>query len=64
MVESEKKDTKFKPTECMPKVPETGDQWDEPLDCFTNGCININFYNNVIGYTSGDTIAGTVDICL
>ncbi len=49
----------------MPKASETGDRWDEPLDYFTFfGSININFYNNVIGYTSGETISGTVDICL
>lgn len=24
----------------------------------------MNFYNNVIGYTAGDCVSGTIDICL
>ena len=41
---------------------DTGVFWDEPLDLYKDGTININLYNNVLGYTAGDTIAGTVDI--
>lgn len=41
---------------------ETGDNWDEPLPIFTEGSININFYNNIIGYTAGDCVSGTIDI--
>ena len=36
--------------------------WDEPLDLYTDGAININLYNNVLGYISGSTISGTIDI--
>lgn len=46
----------------MPKTPESGDRWDEVLDQFTSGFININFYNNVIGYTAGECVSGTIDI--
>lgn len=41
---------------------DTGVFWDEPLDLYTDGAININLYNNVLGYIAGSTIAGTVDI--
>lgn len=36
--------------------------WDEPLELYTEGTINVNLYNNVLGFTAGDTIAGTIDI--
>lgn len=36
--------------------------WDEPLDVYLGGAININLYNNVVGFTPGDTISGTIDI--
>ena len=32
------------------------------LDLYLEGTININLYNNVLGFNAGDTIAGTVDI--
>ena len=41
---------------------DTGVFWDEALEIYKNGTININLYNNVLGFTSGDTISGTVDI--
>lgn len=41
---------------------DTGLFWDEPLDLYLEGTININLYNNVLGFMSGDTISGTVDI--
>ena len=44
------------------KRADTGVFWDEPLDLYKNGTININFYNNVMGYCAGDAISGTVDI--
>jgi len=43
---------------------EYGDRWDEPLTKFDKGKINLNFYNNVVGYTAGDCVSGTIDICL
>ena len=36
--------------------------WDEPLDLYVGGTININLYNNVLGYNAGDAISGTIDI--
>jgi hypothetical protein len=49
----------------MPKKGgENGDQWDEILDVFAEGTMNINFYNNMIGYTAGDCVSGTIDIFL
>ena len=49
----------------MPKKgAESGDHWDEVLDTFAEGAVNINFYNNMIGYTAGDCISGTVDVFL
>lgn len=42
--------------------PDTGLFWDEPLDLYLDGTININLYNNVTGYMSGDAISGTIDI--
>jgi hypothetical protein len=41
---------------------ESGNFWDEPLDIFAGGILNINTYENNIGFTAGDDIAGTVDI--
>ena len=29
---------------------------------YMDGAININLYNNLLGYIAGSTIAGTVDI--
>ena len=49
---------------CMPTGVETGDKWDEVLDLFKTGSININFYNNVIGYSAGECVSGTIDIVL
>ena len=40
----------------------TGLFWDEPLDLYVGGTINLNLYNNVLGFISGETISGTVDI--
>ncbi len=53
-----------RPQKCLATDLETGKQWDECLPKFTEGAININFYNNVISYTSGDCISGTIDIDL
>ena len=50
--------------QCLPKGVETGDKWDEILDLFDQGVMNINFYNNMIGYTAGDCVSGTIDIML
>jgi len=36
--------------------------WDEHLDLYLEGAININLYNNVLGFHAGETISGTVDI--
>lgn len=41
---------------------ETGEDWDEVLNLYDKGTININFYNNQIGYCAGDKVAGSVDI--
>lgn len=41
---------------------DTGLFWDEHLDLYLDGAININLYNNVLGFNSGDTISGTIDI--
>lgn len=43
---------------------ETGATWDEPLGLYKHGQVNINFYNNQIGYTAGDCVAGTVDVVI
>ena len=50
--------------QCVPLIPETGDKLDEPLEVFSNGSININFLNDTVGFTRGETICGTVDIVL
>ena len=35
--------------QCVPKKgAENGEQWDEVLDSFAEGSMNINFYNNMI----------------
>ena len=41
---------------------DTGLFWDEQLDLYLDGAININLYNNVLGFNAGDTISGTIDI--
>ena len=41
---------------------ESGNFWDEPLDIYAGGSLNINTYENMIGFTAGEEIAGTVDI--
>ena len=41
---------------------DTGVFWDEHLDLYLEGAININLYNNVLGFAAGETIAGTIDI--
>jgi hypothetical protein len=54
-------------TRCLPDPKgerENGHNWDEPLHKFKDGTINLNFYNNVIGYEAGAVVAGTVDIDL
>jgi hypothetical protein len=50
--------------QCFPHGPEKGEKWDEPLEVFLNGSININFTNNIIGYTNSELISGTVDVVL
>ena len=45
-----------------PNKKEIGDKWDEPLHIFFQGVININFKENMIGYTAGDKLTGTIDI--
>jgi hypothetical protein len=51
-------------TRCLPPSAETGLDWDEPLFKFQSGSININYYNNVIGYEAGAVVSGTIDIDL
>jgi len=46
----------------MSKKVDTGVFWDEPLPKYLGGTINMNFYDNVLGYRAGDTISGTIDI--
>lgn len=41
---------------------DSGTFWDESLDLYLGGAININLYNNVVGFSAGDPIAGTIDI--
>ena len=41
---------------------DTGVFWDEHLELYLDGAININLYNNVLGFNAGDTISGTIDI--
>ena len=40
----------------------TGFFWDETLEMYKGGAINLNLYNNVCGFLAGDCIAGTIDI--
>lgn len=40
----------------------TGVFWDENLDLYLGGAININCYNNVLGFKAGETISGSIDI--
>lgn len=42
--------------------PDTGVFWDEALNKYLKGAINVNFYNNIDGFYAGDTISGTIDI--
>ena len=28
--------------------------WDEPLEIYRSGTINVNLYNNVLGFNAGD----------
>ena len=42
--------------------PDTGVFWDEALNLYLKGTINVNFYNNIEGFYAGDTISGTIDI--
>ena len=49
---------------CLIETPETGEAWDESLELFKTGKININFYNNIVSYTAGDCVSGTIDIDL
>lgn len=44
------------------KIHESGMYWDENLDMWTGGVVNINLYDNTVGYYAGQTIAGSVDI--
>ena len=46
------------------KIQETGATWDEALPSYQGGKININFYKNIIGYTAGGFVNGTVDIVI
>ena len=46
----------------MSKKTDTGVFWDEALPMYLGGTINMNFYNNVLGYSAGQTISGTIDI--
>lgn len=43
---------------------DSGTFWDEPLERYQAGAININLYNNVVGFTAGEVIAGTIDIVI
>ena len=44
------------------KRDDDGVFWDGPLPLFMGGTININLYDNILGFKAGDTIAGTIDI--
>ena len=44
------------------KANETGLFWDENLDMYTGGAININLYENTVGYYAGQTISGSIDV--
>ena len=63
MVDQIKFEVKFEDArQCKPNKKEIGDKWDEPLHIFFQGVININFKENMIGYTAGDKLTGTIDI--
>lgn len=53
-----------RPQKCLAVDHETGKEWDECLDKFKDGAININFYNNLVTYTAGECVSGTIDIDL
>jgi hypothetical protein len=53
-----------RPKKCLTLNLEQGNTWDECLLKFTESSININFYNNIISYSAGDPISGTIDIDL
>ena len=36
--------------------------WDENLYMYTGAAININLYENAVGYYAGQTIAGSIDV--
>ena len=44
------------------KIHESGMYWDENLDMTTGAVLNINLYDNTVGYYAGQTIAGSIDI--
>ena len=44
------------------KIQESGMYWDENLDMNMGGAVNINLYDNTVGYYAGQTIAGSIDI--
>lgn len=37
-------------------------RWDEHLDLFKTGSINLNFYQNKVGYYAGECVSGTIDV--
>lgn len=43
-------------------MKESGERWDEPLPIFKQGTININFKDNLIGFTAGDVVNGSIDV--
>jgi len=45
-------------------MTEQGNFWDEPLDIYRGGFMNINLFENTVGYTAGDSIAGTIDVTI
>ena len=57
-------DKKVVPTKCSPQIKESGEKWDEPLTKAEHCKLHINFYNNLVGYTAGDCVSGTIDIVL
>ena len=44
------------------KANETGMFWDENLDAYNGGAININLYENTVGYYAGQTVSGSIDV--
>lgn len=53
----------YQPQQCL-KRSESGDRWDSCLDLFSEGQIFINLYDNIVSYTAGETVSGTIDIGL